>query len=191
MGAPDSFNTYWLDLIYWAIAGARAYIFKAICGARDFWNDVCCKKVRSWSLNIPRMGMPPCDVRQSKKPSRIGSLHIPRRARDVQSEDCKTVCSPNSRPLRRAQGVQSAKSQIVGFLKPRFHCTTLRSLNRLAINAKSPLFRVGFLTLLGAWRCTTLAWHLPHYHRRSCVSLLSSEWIQVVPQRYCHQAKTV
>ena len=44
---------------------------------------------------------------------------------------------------------------------------------------------------LGAWRWTTLAWHLPHYHRRGCVSLLSSEWSQVVPQRYCHQAKTV
>ena len=33
-------------------------------------------------------------------------------------------------PLRRAQGVQSAKSQIVGFLKPRFHCTTLQVLHR-------------------------------------------------------------
>ena len=31
----------------------------------------------------------------------------------------------------------------------------------------------------------------PHYHRRNCVSLLSSKWSQVVPQRYCHQAKTV
>ena len=29
----------------------------------------------------------------------------------------------------------------------------------------------------------------PHYHRRYCVSLLSSEWIQVVPQCYCRQAK--
>ena len=48
----------------------------------------------------------------------------------------------------------------------------------------------GLLLLLGAWRCATLAWQLPHYHRRSCVSLLSSEWSQVVPQRYCHQAKT-
>ena len=113
------------------IAGARAYIFKAICGARDFWNDVCCKKVRSWSLNIPRMGMPPCDVRLSnvrqdaikQKAQSLGSLDALRRAQGVQSEDCKTVCSPNSRPLRRAQDVQSAKSQIVGFLKPRFHCT--------------------------------------------------------------------
>ena len=62
---------------------------------------------------------------------------------------------------------------------------------RITINEKAPVFRLGLFHLLGAWRCTTLAWHLPHYHRRSCVSLLSSEWIQVVPQRYCHQAKTV
>ncbi len=62
---------------------------------------------------------------------------------------------------------------------------------RITINKKAPVFRLGLFYLLGAWRCTTLAWQLPHYHRRSCVSLLSSEWIQVVPQRYCHQAKTV
>ena len=28
----------------------------------------------------------------------------------------------------------------------------------------------------------------PHYHRRSSVSLLSSEWDQVGPERYCCQA---
>ena len=28
----------------------------------------------------------------------------------------------------------------------------------------------------------------PHYHRRYVFSLLSSEWIQVVPTRYCRQA---
>ena len=28
----------------------------------------------------------------------------------------------------------------------------------------------------------------PHYHRRCCVSLLSSGWDQVVPQLYGHQA---
>ena len=28
----------------------------------------------------------------------------------------------------------------------------------------------------------------PHYHRRVTVSLLSSEWDQVVPALYCHQA---
>ncbi len=42
--------------------------------------------------------------------------------------------------------------------------------------------------ILGAWRCPTLTWELPHYHRRNCVSLLSSAWIQVVPQCYCRQA---
>ena len=29
----------------------------------------------------------------------------------------------------------------------------------------------------------------PHYHRRRDVSLLSSEWVQVVPSRYDRQAK--
>ena len=29
----------------------------------------------------------------------------------------------------------------------------------------------------------------PHYHRRDCVSLLSSAWDQVGPQCYCHQTK--
>ena len=28
-----------------------------------------------------------------------------------------------------------------------------------------------------------------HYHRRGCVSLPSSEWDRVVPQRYCHQGE--
>ena len=31
----------------------------------------------------------------------------------------------------------------------------------------------------------------PHYHRRGCVSLLSSGWIQVVPQLYCHQTNSL
>ncbi len=31
----------------------------------------------------------------------------------------------------------------------------------------------------------------PHYHRRYCVSLLSSEWDQVVPQLYCLQTNSV
>ncbi len=77
MGASDSFNTDWLDLIYWAIAGARGIS-----------SDVCCKKVRSWSLDIPRMGMPPCDVRLSnipqdaikQKAQSFGSLDALRRA---------------------------------------------------------------------------------------------------------------
>ena len=32
---------------------------------------------------------------------------------------------------------------------------------------------------------------MPHYHRRWTVSLLSSEWIQVVHVRHDHQAKLV
>ena len=31
----------------------------------------------------------------------------------------------------------------------------------------------------------------PHYHRRYYVSLLSSEWSQVVPQHYGHQANSL
>ena len=31
---------------------------------------------------------------------------------------------------------------------------------------------------------------MPHYHRRYSVSLLSSAWGQVVPLRYCRQAKS-
>ena len=45
------------------------------------------------------------------------------------------------------------------------------------------------LLQLGAWQCPTLAWRMPHYHRRYSVSLLSSAWGQVVPLRYCRQAK--
>ncbi len=46
------------------------------------------------------------------------------------------------------------------------------------------------LLQLGAWQCPTLAWRMPHYHRRYSVSLLSSAWGQVVPLRYCRQAKS-
>jgi hypothetical protein len=31
----------------------------------------------------------------------------------------------------------------------------------------------------------------PHYHRRYCVSLLSSEWNQVGPQRYGRQVNSL
>nr|ADI17033.1 hypothetical protein [uncultured Vibrionales bacterium HF0010_22E23] len=31
----------------------------------------------------------------------------------------------------------------------------------------------------------------PHYHRRCCVSLLSSAWSQVGPQRYGRQANSL
>ncbi len=102
MGAPDSFNTDWLDLIYRVIAGARAYIFKAISGARVFWNDVCCKKLGLiGSPHIPRMGMPPCDVRLSNIPQDA----IKQKAQSFGSLDV----------LRRAQGVQSAKAKLLAF----------------------------------------------------------------------------
>ncbi len=94
---------------------------------------------------------------------------------------------------RGASGVLSpSKAKLLALLIPVFAVLLSKSfISRIAINKKAPVFRLGLFYLLGAWRCTTLAWQLPHYHRRSCVSLLSSEWIQVVPQRYCHQAKTV
>ena len=54
---------------------------------------------------------------------------------------------------------------------------------------KNPAHRAGFL-VLGAWQCPTLAWRMPHYHRRYRVSLLSSAWDQVVPRRYGRQANS-
>ncbi len=93
---------------------------------------------------------------------------------------------------RTASGVLSpSKAKLLALLIPVFAVLLPKySTARITVNKKAPVFRLGLFYLLGAWRCTTLAWQLPHYHRRSCVSLLSSEWIQVVPQRYCHQAKT-
>jgi hypothetical protein len=67
----------------------------------------------------------------NKKPEELLGALISLAERGIaQPERSQTVGFSNSRPLRRAQGVQSAKSQIVGFLKPRFHCTTLRVINR-------------------------------------------------------------
>ncbi|MFM5108180.1 hypothetical protein ACEUBO_20905, partial [Aeromonas dhakensis] len=40
---------------------------------------------------------------------------------------------------------------------------------------KKPAQMSGLLQL-GAWQCPTLAWRMPHYHRRYSVSLLSSAW---------------
>ena len=66
----------------------------------------------------------------AKSPVVLGALISLAELGIAQSEERNIGCSPNSRPLRRAQCVQSAKSQIVGFLKPRFHCTTLQVLHR-------------------------------------------------------------
>ncbi len=96
-----------------------------------------------------------------------------------------------SAPLQSCGCAPPEGRQTVGVLNSRCRCTTLRERTGRRHKSKKPTQRVGFVLLLGAWRCATLAWQLPHYHRRSCVSLLSSEWSQVVPQRYCHQAKTV
>ncbi len=82
-------------------------------GGEAFRVTLYAKKGRSiGSLQIPRMGMPFA--------SNIPQDAIKQKAQSLGSLDA----------LRRAQGVQSVKSQIVGFLKPRFHCTTLRSVNR-------------------------------------------------------------
>ncbi len=99
-------------------------------------------------------------------------------------------------PFAERRAVQLEGSQIIGFLNSQLHCTTRMGMPCSGNRPPDPKYKKprslsGGSFVLGAWRCTTLAWHLPHYHRRSCVSLLSSEWIQVVPQRYCHQAKTV
>ena len=98
----------------------------------------------------------------------------------------------NPVPFAELRAFNRQKANSLAFWNPDFTVLlSKQSLARIMINKKAPVFRLGLFHLLGAWRCTTLAWHLPHYHRRSCVSLLSSEWVQVVPQRYCHQAKTV
>ncbi len=52
-------------------------------------------------------------------------------------------------------------------------------------------YRLLAISNLKAWQCPTLTWRMPHYHRRYSVSLLCSEWIQVVPLRYCRQAYSV
>ncbi len=64
---------------------------------------------------------------------------------------------------------------------------------------KGALYRLSHISInlddlrsnLKAWQCPTLTWRMPHYHRRYSVSLLCSEWIQVVPLRYCRQAYSV
>ena len=55
--------------------------------------------------------------------------------------------------------------------------------NKLGVNSASPVKNKmpgGVLLSHG---------ETPHYHQRWAFSLLSSEWIQVVPARYCRQAK--
>ncbi len=100
------------------------------------------------------------------------------------------AASWKSAPLRSCGCAHQAKRKTVCVSKSLIRCTTLREQTARCHKSKKPTRMSGLLLLLGAWRCATLAWQLPHYHRRSCVSLLSSEWSQVVPQRYCHQAKT-
>ena len=55
---------------------------------------------------------------------------------------------------------------------------------------KGVLYQLSHISKRGSDNDLLLHGETPHYHRRSCVSLLSSEWDQVVPQRYCRQAKT-
>ena len=64
----------------------------------------------------------------------------------------------------------------------------IQAIHRIAGN-KKPRSMSGVLKL-GAWQCPTLAWRMPHYHRRYRVSLLSSAWDQVVPRRYGRQANS-
>ena len=120
----------------------------------------------------------------------IGSLDIPRRAQGRSDQTTPNCWRCLFRSPSQSEGCSIGKKPNCWLFETPISLYYSALSEPLGHKAKSPLFRVGFLTLLGAWRCTTLAWHLPHYHRRSCVSLLSSEWIQVVPQRYCHQAKT-
>ena len=78
-------------------------------------------------------------------------------------------------------------------LEPATPCVTGRYSNQL--NYRSAFSRrvrtIPRPRLLGAWQCPTLAWRMPHYHRRYSVSLLCSAWIQVVPLRYRRQANSL
>ena len=56
---------------------------------------------------------------------------------------------------------------------------------------KAPAFLLGLCSYLASGDDLLSHGETPHYHRRGCVSLLSSEWIQVVPQLYCHQTNSV
>ena len=52
---------------------------------------------------------------------------------------------------------------------------------------KSPVIYTGLLDLKPGIDLLSHG-ETPHYHRRCCVSLLSSGWDQVVPQLYGYQA---
>ncbi len=56
-------------------------------------------------------------------------------------------------------------------------------------NEKAPI-NIGAY-YLRTWQCPTLTWRMPHYHRRYSISLLCSEWVQVVLLRYGYQANPV
>ena len=57
--------------------------------------------------------------------------------------------------------------------------------------AKGPVFRLGLLLYLMPGDSLLSHGETPHYHRRYDVSLLSSEWGQVGPPRYCRQANSL
>lgn len=57
----------------------------------------------------------------------------------------------------------------------------------IPLNDKSPLNERAFVVYLASGNDLLSHGETPHYHRRNCVSLLSSEWDQVEPQCYGFQ----
>ena len=55
---------------------------------------------------------------------------------------------------------------------------------------KGALYQLSHISKWGSDNDLLSHGETPHYHRRSCVSLLSSAWDQVVPQRYYYQKKS-
>ena len=74
------------------------------------------------------------------------------------------------------------------FRRTRYHRLTLTLKFRieLAITTKNPRLSTG-VSCSSPWQCPTLAWRMPNYHRRWCVSLPSSGWDRVGPHRYGRQ----
>ncbi len=88
-------------------------------------------------ISLAELGIAQSEERQQF--GLIGSLHAPRRARGVQSEERQQFGFIGSlHAPRGARGVQSEERNIGCVLNSRFHCTTLREVNRRMLNTKNP-----------------------------------------------------
>jgi hypothetical protein len=92
-------------------------------------------------------------------------------------KDKQRSCFPTGERTREPERVQSHAANLL---------TSAFEYLFLTPTKKAPTLLRLFL-LVRSWRCPTLTWELPHYHRRCHISLLSSRWVQVVLWLYCHQ----